>query len=212
MPRALLLIPAALAAVTLAGCSLDDGPRATQTRDVAAFTRVESPGSVDLRLHVGRPQRVEVRAGEKVIDDVRTSVHGGTLYVTFDHDGLSVGDTVVDATVPRLTAVDADGSGDIDVDGIRAGAFALRSNGSADVSLSGTARRLAVNLNGSGDAHLAGLEATEARVSVAGSGDLDVRASDRLDVGVAGSGDVRYHGHPALTHQVDGSGDLTRAG
>ena len=106
----------------------------------------------------------------------------------------------------------ASGSGDIDADGIGADAFEVRSDGSADIALRGTADRLEVDLDGSGDADLGELEAVEARVAVRGSGDADVRADKRLDVNVDGSGDVRYHGDPALTRHVDGSGDLSRAG
>jgi putative autotransporter adhesin-like protein len=213
LPRSILLALPVLAAAAFAGCSVgDDGPRTSQTRDVAAFTRIDNPGSVDLRVHAGAPQRVQVRAGEKVIDDVRTEVRDGTLRVTFDHSGFGGGDVVVEASVPRLTGITASGSGDIDADGIDAQALEVRSNGSADIELRGTAGRLAVDLDGSGDADLAGLAAREARVAVGGSGDADVRAAERLDVAVDGSGDVRYHGDPALTKQIDGSGDLKRAG
>ena len=211
--RRLLILPAALAALALAGCSVgDDGPHTTQTRDVGGFTRVDNRASVDVQLHAGEPQRVRVRAGEKVIDDVRTEVRDGTLHVTFDHDGFGGSDVVVEASVPELTGIEVSGSGDIDADGIDAGAFEVRSDGSADIALGGTAGRLAIDLDGSGDADAAGLAAREARVAVGGSGDVDVRADERLEVAVDGSGDVRYHGDPALTQTVDGSGDLSRAG
>jgi Putative auto-transporter adhesin, head GIN domain len=211
--RALLPFTAAIAVLVLAGCSVgDDGPRTSQTRDVGAFTRVDNRDSVDVRLRVGVAQHVEVRAGEKVIDDVGAEVSDGTLELTFDHDGWGGGDVVVEASVPRLTGVDVSGSGDIDADGIDADGFEVRSDGSGDIALSGTAGRLAVDMDGSGDADLTDLAAREARVFVGGSGDLDVRAGERLAVEVDGSGDVRYHGDPALTQRVDGSGDLSRAG
>jgi hypothetical protein len=210
-PRVGLLSLAAV--LVLAGCSIgDDGPQTTQTRDLAAFSRLENEDSVDVRLAVGEPQHVRVRAGEKVIDDLRTEVRDGTLHIAFDHDGFGGDDVVVEASAPALTAVEASGSGDIDVEGIDADAFQLRSDGSADIALAGTAGRLGVFLDGSGEADLAGLAAREARVVVDGSGDAEVRADDRLEVGVDGSGDVRYHGDPALTQRVDGSGELSRAG
>lgn len=210
--RFFLLFPAAVAALVLAGCDIgDDGPRTTQTRDVADFTRIDNRDSVDVRLDVGEPQRVQVRAGEKAIDDVRTEVRDGTLHLTFDHDGFGGSDVVVEASVPKLTGIEASGSGDIDADGIDADAFEVRSDGSADIALAGTAGRLALDLDGSGEADLAGLAAREARVAVSGSGDVDVRADERLEVDVDGSGDVRYHGDPALTQHVDGSGELSRA-
>ena len=210
--RALLLFPAVVAALALAACSIgDDGPRTTQTRDVAGFTRIDNRDSVDVELHVGEPQSVRVRGGEKVIDDVRTEVRDGTLHLTFDHDGFGGSDVVVEASVPTLAGIEASGSGDIDADGIDADAFEVRSEGSADIALEGAAGRLVVDLQGSGDADLAGLTTREARVAVRGSGEVDVRADERLEVDVDGSGDVRYHGDPALTQHVDGSGELTRA-
>jgi hypothetical protein len=210
--RSPLLLLAALAGLALAGCSVgDDGPRRTQTRDVAAFTRVDSDSSVEIRLHVGEPQRVRVRAGENVIDGVGTEVRDGTLRVTFDHSGWGGNDVVVDASVPRLEGIDADGSGDIEADGIDADALAVSSDGSADLVLTGTVDALDVEVRGSGNADLADLRARAARVQVRGSGDADVRAEERLDVDVDGSGSVRYHGDPELNERVDGSGDLSRA-
>jgi hypothetical protein len=209
MLRSALLLPTAFAAVALTGCAIsDDGPRVTQTRDVDAFTRIDNQGSVDVRLHVGEPQRVRVRAGDKVIDDVQTDVRDGVLRVTFDHHGFGGDDVVVEASIPKLDGVTASGSGDIDADGIRADAFEVRSDGSADIALSGVARRLLVDLDGSGDANVAGLTARAARVSVGGSGDAKVRADERLDVKLDGSGDIRYSGNPRLTKNLDGSGDL----
>jgi hypothetical protein len=207
--RSLLLLP--LAALALAGCA-DDGPRTSQTRAVADFTRIENRSSVDVRLRVGETQRVQVFAGENVIDDVRTEVHDGKLEVDFDHDGWGGDDVEVVATVPELTGIDADGSGDFDVDGIEAREFELLSDGSSDIVLAGRAGRLVVSLDGSGDVDLAGLAADDAQVSVDGSGDLDVRAVDQLEIRLDGSGDIRYHGDPEVTQEVDGSGDLTRAG
>src|SRR3954447_3158176 len=212
MARALLLIPAVVAVLALAGCSVgDDGPRTTQTRDVPAFTRVANAGSVDVRLHAGERRRVVVLAGEKVIDDVRTEVHDGTLQVTFDHDGFGGGNVTVAASVPKLPGVEVSGSGDVEADGLAADAFDVRSDGSADIGLAGTVDRLAVDLSGSGDADMSGLTARTARVVVDGSGDADVSADEQLEISLDGSGDVRYHGDATVTQQVEGSGDVRRA-
>jgi hypothetical protein len=199
------------AAVALAGCAAtDDGRRTTQARDVASFTRIDNSDSVDVRLRVGERQRIRVRAGDKVIDYVGTEVRDGTLYLTFDHDGIGESNVVVEASVPRLTGIVASGSGDIDAQGIDAGAFEIRSDGSADFKLAGTTRRLTVDLDGSGDADLADLAARSARVRVGGSGGVDVRAEERLDVEIEGSGDVNYYGDPELAQRIDGSGELSR--
>ena len=210
--RSLLLIPAALAAFAVAGCDLgDDGPRTTQTRDVADFTRVENRGSVDVRLRVGEPQRVRVRAGEKVIDDVRTVVRDGTLHVDFDHDGWGGDDVIVEASVPTLDGVEASGSGDIDADGIGADAFEVRSDGSADIALRGTAGGSRSTSTAPATPTSASSRPTRRACTSAAPATPTCASTKRLDVNVEGSGDVRYHGDPELTKDLDGSGDLSRA-
>jgi hypothetical protein len=191
-PRPLIpFLAAGVVAVAIAGCAIgDDGPRVSQTRDVAGFTRVDNQGSVDLRLHAGEPQRVRVLAGEKVIDDVRTEVRDGTLHVSFDHHGFGGGDVAVEATVRRLAGVEASGSGDVDADGVDAGSLDVRSDGSADIDVQGAARQLTLDLSGSGDADLGDLDVRDAQVTISGSGDAVVRA-DRLAQQVDGSGELR---------------------
>ena len=207
-----LLLPlAAVAALALAGCGIeDDGPPRTQTRDVGAFTRIANEDSLDVRVHVGEQRRVVVHGGEDVIDDVGVEVRDGTLEISFDHHGWGGNSASVDVSVPELTAIAVGGSGDIEADGIVADAFELASDGSADITLAGSARQLAVELEGSGDADLAGLAVREADVRVSGSGDVEVRADDRLAATVEGSGDLEYHGDPEVDEHVDGSGDLRR--
>jgi hypothetical protein len=211
-PRLLLLIPAAGAALALTGCSLgDDGPRTTQTRAVSSFTRLDNRDSVNVRLHVGQPLSIRVHAGRKVIGRVHTEVRDGTLVVTFRHHGWGAWDpVVVDVGVPQLSGIQTSGSGDVDADGISADAFDVRSDGSSDITLDGTARQLTLQMNGSGDADLTGLTGHDGRVTVDGSGDADVRVDQALEATLDGSGDLHYHGDPALTRHVDGSGDLTR--
>ncbi|MBE2319343.1 DUF2807 domain-containing protein [Solirubrobacter sp. CPCC 204708] len=187
--RSLLALP--LLALSFAACG-DDGPRTAQSRDVAPFTKLVNDTSVDVRLHVGgEPQPLRVRAGENVIDDVRTEVRDGTLHIAFDHDGWGGDDVQVEAWTPTLDAITVDGSGNVEA--------------------RGSTPRLQVVSDGSGDAKLADLEADAAKVNADGSGNVEVRAADTLDVSLDGSGDVRYHGEPRLTQHDDGSGEVERA-
>lgn len=107
--RGCLLLPAAITALALAGCTSDDGRRTTQTRDVLEFTRVDTRDSVDVRLHVGKRRRVHVLAGDKVIEDVQTDVRDGTLHLAFDHDEFGDSRVVVEVSVPEMTGIRAPG-------------------------------------------------------------------------------------------------------
>jgi hypothetical protein len=63
-PRHLALL--LIAALAIAGCDIaDDGPRREQTREVAGFTRIDNRDAVDVRLDVGEPQRITVRAARR---------------------------------------------------------------------------------------------------------------------------------------------------
>jgi hypothetical protein len=198
--------------LALGGCGLgDDGPRTTQTRDVGRFTSIDNRDSVDVRLRVGPRQRVRVRAGSKVIDDVTTEVVDGQLRVSYDEDDFFDSAVDVEVSVPRLNGIQASGSGDVDAVDIDARRFEVRADGSGDLGLMGRAGTLALDVDGSGDADLSSLAARDARVTTDGSGDTDLRVGRRLAINVGGSGEVRYYGEPALKRHIDGSGEVRAA-
>jgi hypothetical protein len=78
---------------------------------------------------------------------------------------------------------------------------------SGTIELHGTARAVDVVLAGSGSAWLSDLVARDATVTLAGSGDVHVHATDTLRVTITGSGSVRYSGDPKTVEDwVTGSG------
>ena len=69
-----------------------------------------------------------------------------------------------------------------------------------------------IRISGSGDFRGQDLSTTSTSVVVSGSGDVDVRAEDELDVMISGSGSVRYGGDPSISKVVSGSGSVKPAG
>ena len=208
-PRIALILPVAVATLALTGCiGIDAGPTTTQTRDVSAFTSVKAEDQVDLNLRLGDARHLRVRAGEKVIDDVRTEVRDGTLYVSYDGPGIRNGRLQVDVAAPSIDAIAITGASDVHVDGLAAEAFDIRVSGAGDIAAAGRVRRLTLDISGAGDADLAELEAADARVELSGAGDADVHASQRLDAEVSGAGDLAYRGQPRLRDDVSGSGEI----
>lgn len=200
----------AVAAIALAGCAAgDDGPKTTEDRKVAEFTRVATQGPADVRIRVGQSQRVRVVAGEKMIDDVHTDVRDGVLDVSFER--RRSGEVVVEVDVPSLTAIDASGSGDVIADGVDTETLDVRSDGSGDLDVTGAAEQLVVDQHGSGDLDLGHLSVRGARASLQGSGDATFWVKDHFDVRTDGSGDVRYRGDATVTKQLKGSGDFERS-
>ena len=82
-------------------------------------------------------------------------------------------------------------------------------SGSGDVTGSGTARTVRIDVSGSGDVDLAALNTVDADVQVSGSGDVRVGPTGKAVVDVSGSGDVDLTRRPAeLSRTLSGSGDI----
>jgi hypothetical protein len=203
----------AVVAVVAAGCG--GGTRVTETREVAPFDRLEVAG-VDVRVVRGEGGQVRVRAGEKVIDRVRTESRDGVLRIHVPDRGIVIGsdplgDAAVEVTAASLAGARIDGSGDITLTGIRGDALEIEIQGTGDLEASGTVGRLTATLQGVGDADLSRLQARTARVLVQGPADAELNVTDELDVRVQGPGDVTYRGDPDVDSDIDGPGDVKRA-
>jgi Putative auto-transporter adhesin, head GIN domain len=212
-PRIALILPIAAATLALAGCiGVDAGPTTTQNRDVGAFTRLKAEDEVDVNLRVGESRRLTVRAGEKVIDDIRTEVRDGTLYVAYDGPSIREGRLLVEVAAPAVDGIAITGASDVRVEGLAADALDIRVSGAGDIAAAGRVQRLALDISGAGDADLMELAADDARVELSGSGDAEVRASELLDAEVSGAGDLAYRGEPRLREAVSGDGEIDHIG
>jgi hypothetical protein len=208
-PRIALILPVAAATLALTGCiGVDAGPTTTQKRDVGSFTRLKAEDQVDVNVRVGEARRLTVRAGEKVIDDVRTEVRDGTLYVGYDGPGIREGRLLVEVSAPAVEALSITGAADVRVDGLDADAFDVRVTGAGDLAAAGRVQRLTLDISGAGDADLAELAADDARVELSGAGDAEVSASEVLDAEVSGAGDLAYFGEPRLRQALTGDGEI----
>lgn len=209
-----------------------DGSVSTETRNVTGFTGVETHGDIDIVVEQG-PFNVKVEADQNILQYIETKVEHGRLVVDFK-PGLSLQDintARVYVTAPELNAFETHGSGDISgkgkltnkdsmdikVDG--SGDIELRidcpivkteTHGSGDMSIAGESRSVQYETDGSGDVKASDLKAEMVKVSIHGSGDIEVYASDALDVEISGSGDVHYRGSPKTTSSIHGSGELSK--
>lgn len=212
----------------------------TETRPVTGdFTAVTLSSSADVVVKIGSPASITISGTDEQVRYTETVIEKGTLVVRWNSDGKKISwrnnqpTTVVTVTVPAVEALAVLSSGDMRVEGkITGNNFSVRLSGSGDIHIPSAELRGEVTtaLQGSGDIHLAGfcaqhsitlagsgdikasdLRATTATVRLAGSGDVSVRADEKLDASVAGSGDVRYAGSPReLVKHVSGSGSVAR--
>ncbi len=210
------------------------GKEVNVARKVSAFTVLRLDSSVDVHAHQGATPGVSVHADDNIEPLVETTVEGDTLVVRMKK-GTSFRtnhNVVVDVVFTSLTAAQQHGSGDLhidklsgpkfestiagsgdlQIDGAQLGSFALSIAGSGDVTVSGSADEARIGIAGSGDVDARRLAAKRVSVSISGSGDAHVNASDAIDAKVAGSGDISYSGHPHdVLRRVSGSGSIEAA-
>lgn len=208
MKRALPLL------LVLAGCG--GGDRITETREVAAFDRLEVSG-VDVKVVEGDGRHVRVYAGENVIDRVETESSGGVLRIDVHDRGIIIGsdplgDAQVEVTAAALAAIEVEGSGDVLLEDLDAQALELDLQGAADLEATGAVDDLTATIQGAGDADLSELSVRTATVEAQGAADVELNVSEQLDVTVQGAGDVSYRGDPVVESEVEGAGDLRRIG
>jgi len=183
----------------------------TETRQLDSFEVIKSKGSIDLDIKIGPQFAVSVEADDNLLPVIRTRVSGDALVVDTKGNWSSQHDTVVHITLPRLTALGIQGSGDVKLGGFSGEKLGVKIEGSGDLVGDGQVRDLHLVIEGSGDANLAKLDADNVQVRIDGSGDASVSAEKTLDITIHGSGDVTWRGNaPQANSEVYGSGDIIR--
>lgn len=222
------ILPLACVGAVLASCSAS---AATRAFAVGGFDRIDARSSVDVRVRTGGAPSARADGDPQIIDRLIVEAHGGVLHIGTRPGSWPTGShirTVVTVTLPRLTGVTLGGSGDLDVDHVKAGAFTLAMSGSGnarlgtveatavtldmtgsgDVEAAGRARRVEIVARGSGDVRASRLLADTTRVSLTGAGDIAIGARSAADIKLLGSGDVTISGTPRCTVEKHGSGSV----
>lgn len=217
MPRpsvlALVVVAASLPALALAS----PVPTSVPVRD--PFDRVALRGDFQVEVREGSPASVEIVAEPGQAERIQVEVVKGRLELSRKPAFDSADDVLVKVTLPSFRGLAVSGSGKGRAEsGAAPRDVELSVSGSGKIAWTGTAAALDVAISGSGKARLAGkgerlkaavsgsgrLDAKEvpvkdATVSIAGSGDVDVRLTGgTLDAQIAGSGEVNWWGEGKL--------------
>jgi hypothetical protein len=227
-------LTALLLAITLVqagnGESINDK---RETREVGPFTQLQLAVAADLYLTQGNEYSLVLEGDEDDLEEIETVVRHGTLkikhdkpfhfggidrikvYVTMKNiEGLSVSGS---GSLKAETAVEAEdielnvsGSGEINIDDLKATTAEMTISGSGDINLSGGRKLSSLNcdISGSGELHARDLETEKAELTISGSGGCKVYVTNDLEVDISGSGNVRYRGQPRIDANVSGSGDV----
>ena len=190
-----------------------NGNNATESRSIASASalRVENRYGVGMEVEVkvgGAPELV-IEGDSNLLPLVRTEVYGDTLRI-YTEERLQSGRRIrVRYTAPRLSNLEASGSVNTDVQGLAGGPLQVLHNGSGRLEMRGQVDRLDIRHAGSGQLYADGLESRSAKVTMSGSGRVNIGSvrGDALSVSATGSGSFYARGIVrTLDVQLTGSG------
>jgi hypothetical protein len=210
------------------GWVVGSGRIQAEDRDVPSFDSIDVEGSGNVTIRQAPGRSVSVEADDNILPLVKTEVVGGVLHLGLVRGVHLSHLTRLEFTVasPQVRGITISGSGDartasplraqdmtLDIRGsgsiacdLDAAALTATIGGSGGITVRGHADRLSVKIGGSGSVRARELESSFADVTVNGSGDAIVYATNTVNISISGSGSVQYGGGATATVHSSGSG------
>lgn len=208
----------------------------TEERKLEAFKAVKIAGSFNVTLQEGNTESVKITASGIDLDDIVTENEGNTLSIRTRNDqwnSRNYYNYTVDIvlTYKNLEKINSSGSSrirtksaikSVDFELALSGSGEFKGtletqklnvslSGSADIEINGTTKEQSISISGSGDVQAIDMKSSLTKISISGSGNAKVHASEELDARVSGSGDIRFTGNPQKQiFKSSGSGSIKK--
>lgn len=108
----------------------------------------------------------------------------------------------------ELVVTSLDGSGNIEFNKLLTKNLHIAIDGSGDISMSGKTDIQNINIGGSGDISNFNVPSITTNITISGSGNCEVNASEFLNADISGSGNIYYKGSAIVDSNISGSGKL----
>jgi len=218
--------------IDLNGCGFKtvkgSGKVVTETRQISDFDQIKLEGEGKVIITRGVKQSLVVKTDDNIIPHIETIVRNRKLIISHANKNLRPTNLTFLITLRDLKSTSIAGSGDIKGNSrFVSDDFYAEISGSGRIDLELEAARLESEISGSGSIYLAGftkrhratiagsgkiyafdMQAQNASVSITGSGDCHLTATDQLSARITGSGDALYKGHPHIEQTITGSGNV----
>ncbi|HXT61764.1 MAG TPA: head GIN domain-containing protein [Pyrinomonadaceae bacterium] len=187
------------------------GNRKTEKRDLASFKSVEAAGGFEVNIICQQPQSFEIEGDDNLLPLIETDVNDGALRIHSDQQYNASKPITIRISVPDLAKYTSAGAGDVHIAGVKNEHLVLGNTGAANIEAAGLTKVVDIKSSGAGNIETRKLQAERATVTVAGAANVDVYASQQLDVSVSGIGSVTYSGNPPVVNKtVSGIGSVNK--
>lgn len=182
-------------------------------------------------LQKGDRETARIDSGENVSDFLKIHVEDKRLWITSPQDIGVIHEVTVIVTYKSINGLVIHRSGKVTCnESIEASWLGIIQNGRGNISLAVNVMALDVTLTKTGNLTISGsseevkvlntgtgkveankLEATEARISIKGSGNVSMHVEEELSAVLQGTGDLILQGSPRLKSLVSGTGQIKKS-
>lgn len=198
-------------------CVSGSGNQVSQDRQIEAFNKVETSGSIKVVLKQGTDHSLKITADDNIQKEIETYVRGNTLIIDMegnfcdagpitvyvsspDYEGVSASGAVVILSDGKLSVkdfeLDLSGSSKVDLD-INAANMKTSSSGASEIFLKGQAGSHQLDLSGSSSVEALNFVVGRYRIESSGSSNSRINVLNELNISSSGSSDVEYRGNPS---------------
>lgn len=189
------------------------GVRKTEKRDLGSFTSIQASGAYEMKVTCQQPASFEIEGDDNILPLIKTEIRDGVLHI---HNEKSYNPTKLIAiriALADLSRFATDGAGDVSITNVKNDELSVNSTGAARIKAEGQTKLVEINVPGAARIDASNLRAERATVTVNGAAQVDVYASQQLDVTVSGVGQVTYDGNPGVVNKsVTGLGSVNKKG
>jgi len=195
-----------------------------EKRDISDFTKLDVLGGFAVHLMQSDVPFLEIEAPDHVIDEIKTEVKNGRLYISHKHKHKRLkkitlhigfqtlekinleGGISLSSDMPIQTkTLDLDLVGGINLDlEVKTEDVYVNAEGGVTILLCGKTQRADFSMIGAGNLSAFCLAADEMELDIEGAGKANVHVMEDLDISVEGVGTVKYKGYPKVRKSIDG--------
>lgn len=190
------------------------GVRKSEKRDLPAFKSIETNGAFEIQVTSSQQAAsFEIEGDDNLLPLVKSEVRDGVLRIYNDASYSATKAISVRMALPDLEAISSNGAADIRVTNVKNDQLTISWQGAGRMKAAGETKFVSISSTGAGKLDTSRLRAERAKVSVTGAAQVDVHASQQLDVTVSGVGQVTYYGNPGVVNKsVTGFGSVNKGG
>jgi hypothetical protein len=181
-----------------------------EKRQTASFNSISTEGAFDIEVVCQKPQSLEIEGDDNILPLISTDVSNNVLHVR-GLRGYSVSQPIkLKISVPDLAGVSSSGAGTFVVSGLKNEKFEIDANGAPKVRASGETKALSIDANGAGKIDTHKLRAANVQVDSKGVPNVEVYASEQLNVTISGPARVVYEGNAVVNQTIHGPGKVEK--